>query len=81
MSSAEIIITTLSSSGTQKVEQIRGQIACLIVDEAAQATEPSLLIAFQTGVNKVMLIGDPYQLPATTMSSDSNITLFNRSLF
>ena len=28
-----------------------------------------------------MLIGDPYQLPATTLSSDSNKTLFNRSLF
>lgn len=53
----------------------------MIVDEAAQATEPSLLIAFQTGVDKVMLIGDPYQLPATTISSDSNKTLFNRSLF
>lgn len=28
-----------------------------------------------------MLIGDPYQLPATTLSPDSNKTLFNRSLF
>ncbi len=60
---------------------MRGDIACLIVDEAAQATEPSLLIALQTGVEKVMLIGDPSQLPATTLSSDSNKTLFNRSLF
>lgn len=35
----------------------------------------------QTGVRKVLLIGDPYQLPSTTMSKDSSITLFNRSLF
>jgi superfamily I DNA and/or RNA helicase len=34
---AEIILTTLSSSGSEKVEKIRGEIACLIVDEAAQA--------------------------------------------
>lgn len=53
----------------------------MIVDEAAQATEPNLLIALQTGVEKVILIGDPYQLPATCISQDSNVTLFNRSLF
>jgi senataxin len=35
----------------------------------------------QTGVKKVLLIGDPCQLPATTLSPDSNNTLFNRSLF
>lgn len=28
-----------------------------------------------------MLIGDPKQLPATTFAKDSNITLFDRSLF
>jgi superfamily I DNA and/or RNA helicase len=38
MEEAEIIITTLSSSGSDKIEKIRGEIACLIVDEAAQAT-------------------------------------------
>ena len=53
----------------------------MIVDEAAQATEPNLLIPLQSGVQKVLLIGDPYQLPATCMSSDANITSFNRSLF
>lgn len=78
---AEIILTTLSSSGNEKLDQLRGEIACLIIDEAAQATEPNLLIALQTGVQKVLLIGDPYQLPATCMSSDCNVTLFNRSLF
>ena len=53
----------------------------MIVDEAAQATEPNLLIGLQTGVSKVLLIGDPYHLPATCLSPDANITLFNRSLF
>ena len=78
---AEIILTTLTSSGSEKIDTIRGEFACLIVDEAAQATEPNLLIALQTGVQKVLLIGDPYQLPATCMSQDANVTLFNRSLF
>ena len=78
---ADIILTTLSSSGSEKMEKLRGFIGCLIIDEAAQATEPTILIPLQTGVRKVLLIGDPCQLPATTMSQDSNVTLFNRSLF
>ncbi len=74
-------MTTLSSSGSEKLEKLRGFIGCLIVDEAAQATEPEILIPLQSGVRKVLLIGDPCQLPSTTMSLDSSITLFNRSLF
>lgn len=35
---AEIILTTLSSSGNEKLDRLRGDIACLVVDEAAQAT-------------------------------------------
>ena len=50
------------------MDRLRGEIGCLIVDEAAQATEPNLLIALQTNVQKVILIGDPYQLPATCVS-------------
>lgn len=78
---ADIILTTLSSSGADKLEKLRGFIGCLIVDEAAQSTEPNLLIALQTGVRKVMLVGDPCQLPSTTISQDSGVTLLNRSLF
>lgn len=78
---ADIILTTLSSSGSEKMERVRGYIGCLIVDEAAQSTEPNLLISLQSFAKKVLLIGDPCQLPSTTMSQDSQITLFNRSLF
>ena len=78
---ADIILTTLSSSGSEKMEKMRGFFGCLIVDEAAQSTEPNLLIPLQSFVKKVLLIGDPCQLPATTMSQDSAITLFNRSMF
>jgi senataxin len=71
----------LSSAGSERLEKYKGQFACLIVDEAGQCTEPNLLIAFQLNITKVLLIGDPCQLPATTFSPDSNITLFNRSMF
>jgi senataxin len=78
---SEIIFTTLSSAGSERLEKYKGQFACLIVDEAGQCTEPNLLIALQLNIPKVLLIGDPCQLPATTFSPDSNITLFNRSMF
>jgi hypothetical protein len=32
ISQAEIILTTLSSSGSEKMEKLKGQFACLIVD-------------------------------------------------
>lgn len=78
---AEIILTTLSSTGTERFASLKGRFSCLIVDEAGQCTEPNLMIALQLNVPKVLLIGDPCQLPATTFSPDSNVTLYNRSLF
>lgn len=53
----------------------------MIIDEAGQCTEPNLMISLQLNVPKILLIGDPCQLPATTFSPDSNVTLYNRSLF
>lgn len=41
----------------------------LIVDEAAQASEPELLIPMYLSPTKALLIGDPNQLPATVFSS------------
>lgn len=60
---------------------IRDKISLLIIDEAAQATETSIIIPLQTGATKVVLIGDPKQLPATVLSQDNSTTNFNRSLF
>jgi len=36
-----------------------------IIDEAGQATEPSTLIPLRYGCRKLILVGDPRQLPAT----------------
>ena len=55
--------------------------SCLIVDEAGQATEPNVLIPFQFGMNKVVLIGDPEQLPPTVFYEGSIKNKYNRSLF
>jgi senataxin len=77
----DVILATLNSSGSERLDLIRDHISIIIVDEAAQATEPSIIIPLQTGSIKLILIGDPRQLPAMVLSSDADITLLNRSLF
>ncbi|CAK73310.1 unnamed protein product (macronuclear) [Paramecium tetraurelia] len=81
LNDAEIIFSTLSSSGSDKLSKYLDQIELLIVDEAAQCTEPSNIIPLRLGIKKMILIGDPKQLPATTFSPVSHQTLYNRSLF
>jgi len=53
----------------------------LIIDEASQCTEISALIPFSHNVQKVILVGDQNQLPATAFSDNAEKTLFNRSLY
>ncbi|CAD8048064.1 unnamed protein product [Paramecium sonneborni] len=81
ISEAEIICSTLSTAGTDKLSKFIDSFELLIVDEAAQCTEPSNNIPLRLGMRKMILIGDPKQLPATTFSSVSQNTYYNRSLF
>ena len=40
----------------------------VIIDEAAQSIEPSILIPLRKKCQQCILVGDPKQLPATIMS-------------
>ena len=81
MRNSEIICCTLNSAGSEKLERYEQFIEAIVVDEAAQCTEPTNVIPLKFKANKLVLIGDPQQLPATTFSKDSFATLYNRSLF
>lgn len=81
MKNSEIICCTLNSAGSEKLERYEQFIEAIVVDEAAQCTEPTNIIPLKFKANKLVLIGDPQQLPATTFSKDSFATLYNRSLF
>lgn len=55
----------------------------VIVDEASQCTEPSILVPLSKGVECLILAGDPQQLPPTVISQEGvqaglMITLFDR---
>ena len=81
LKNTEIICCTLNSAGSEKLDRYQHYIEAIIVDEASQCTEPSNIIPLRFKANKLILIGDPQQLPATTFSVDAYQTLYNRSLF
>lgn len=67
LNSAHVIFSTLCSSAC-KALTLSSSVDALIVDEAAAATEPELYIPFQHRPSKLLIVGDPKQLPATVIS-------------
>eukprot|EP00915_Cephaloidophora_sp_WS-2016_P004659 GHVH01006211.1.p1 GENE.GHVH01006211.1~~GHVH01006211.1.p1 ORF type:complete len:2813 (+),score=423.19 GHVH01006211.1:984-9422(+) len=76
---ADILFCTLSSSGSDHLSNVA--VDWLLVDEAAQAVEPSTLIPLRLGVRRMVLIGDPQQLPSTVLSKRAGEAGYSRSLF
>jgi senataxin len=79
LESCDIICSTLNSAGHASLAGMRFQVC--VVDEAAQATEPSLLIPLNLGCTHCVLIGDCNQLPATVLSQVNRNSGFDVSLF
>jgi len=67
IANAELVFSTLASSGQGIMAHMPPPDA-LIVDEAAQALESEVIVAFARGPRRCLLVGDPAQLPATTAS-------------
>ena len=78
---AKIIFTTLNSSGSKKIKSLVKNIKCLIIDEACQATEVQTLVPLGLEIDRVILVGDPKQLPATTFIYNADKLRLNVSLF
>ena len=78
---SKIIFATLNSAANKHLEQLKGQFSYLIVDEATQASELQTLAPLCLNPSKVILIGDPEQLPATTFHPYSKELKIRRSLF
>ena len=75
---ADVIFCTLSSAGNAVVRDLKWHT--VVVDEAAQAPEAETLIALKEGVQRLVLVGDPQQLPATVISHLASSKGFGRSM-
>lgn len=78
--------STLSGAGSQPLLELVLRIPgfnfdAVIIDEAAQAIEPSALIPFKYNPASVVLVGDPCQLPATVFSTLAKKARLGKSLF
>ena len=81
LNDAQIVCTTLSYSGANIFKKMDRGFDVVVIDEAAQAVEPSTLIPLQHGCKQVFLVGDPVQLPATVLSSRAVEKRYDTSLF
>lgn len=80
--SSQVVVSTLVGV-TNRVLNNR-KFKTVVIDEAAQALEPATWIPI-TRASRVVLAGDPFQLPPTVKSYDAekkglNITLIEKSL-
>lgn len=84
LASAELIFCTLATAGRSS---LTGRLSAhaLVVDEAGQAVEPEILVALRqanyvNNLERIVLVGDPAQLPATLLSSRGVELGFDRSM-
>jgi hypothetical protein len=79
LASAVIVFCTLSTAGSALMKKNR-KFDDWIVDEAAAATEPELLIPLHLNPFRLLVVGDPKQLPASVSSPFSEQWGLGRSL-
>ncbi|XP_051123424.1 uncharacterized ATP-dependent helicase C29A10.10c [Andrographis paniculata] len=78
---AEIVFTTVSSSGRKLFSRLTHGFDMVVIDEAAQASEVAILPPLSLGAARCVLVGDPQQLPATVISKAAGTLMYSRSLF
>ena len=79
LAEATIIFCTLSSAGAQVMKETVA-VDDIIVDEAAAATVPELCVGLWLVNNRLLLVGDPHQLPATVNSEYGKHNGLDKSL-
>ncbi|XP_076681204.1 putative helicase senataxin isoform X2 [Andrena cerasifolii] len=82
---ADVITCTLNSCYNNQMESVfvpnKNRISVCIVDEATQSCEAESLIPLMLGVNTLVLVGDPNQLPATILSTRAKELGLDQSIF
>ncbi|KAI8466872.1 MAG: AAA domain-containing protein [Monoraphidium minutum] len=81
ISEASIVFSTLSFAGSSLFHRMGRHFDVVVIDEAAQAVEPSVLVPLVMGCKQVYLVGDPVQLPATVISTIAAAQGYEQSMF
>ena len=81
LNEASIVCTTLSCAGYSMFSQLKQGFDTVLIDEAAQAVEMSTLIPLKYACRRLILVGDPNQLPATVFSDHAMRHNYEQSLF
>eukprot|EP01053_Blabericola_migrator_P003991 Blabericola_migrator_1__3990@NODE_220_length_11204_cov_64_408458_g187_i0_p3_GENE_NODE_220_length_11204_cov_64_408458_g187_i0NODE_220_length_11204_cov_64_408458_g187_i0_p3_ORF_typecomplete_len977_score218_83AAA_12/PF13087_6/5_7e02AAA_12/PF13087_6/5_1e53AAA_11/PF13086_6/6_6e47AAA_30/PF13604_6/3_5e03AAA_30/PF13604_6/7e18AAA_19/PF13245_6/1_4e02AAA_19/PF13245_6/2e05AAA_19/PF13245_6/8_3e06Viral_helicase1/PF01443_18/15Viral_helicase1/PF01443_18/1_7e11ResIII/PF04851_15/2_2e02ResIII/PF04851_15/9_9e05ResI len=78
---AQVVCATLSVAGSKELTIFSGGFDTVVVDEASQGVELSTLIPLKLNCKRLVLVGDPEQLPATVFSKVAMDLGYDQSLF
>lgn len=78
---ASIVCATLSVTGSRELTAFADGFDTVVVDEASQGVEMSTLIPLKLQCRRLILVGDPRQLPATVFSKVALDLKYDQSLF
>jgi len=87
LSSVDVVVSTCIGAGSETLRSFVGsegiRFSTVLIDEAAQCTEPALLPALCHGCERLILIGDQNQLPPVVscpvaLDNGLGVSLFSR---
>ncbi|CAE7256560.1 unnamed protein product, partial [Symbiodinium natans] len=81
LKNSRLICATLSISGHRDMVGFPEDFDTVVIDEASQGVEVSTLVPLKLGCRRLILVGDPEQLPATCFSEIAKAHHYDRSLF
>ncbi|CAF0735561.1 unnamed protein product [Adineta ricciae] len=78
---AKIIVSTLNYCGSARMHQLKSCTEFIIIDEACQSSEADSLLPFRFRCKKIVLVGDPQQLPPCVLSDAGKAYGLSQSLY
>lgn len=78
---AKVVCATLSVTGAKDLVTFGSGFDTVVVDEASQGVEMSTIIPLKLSCRRLVLVGDPRQLPATVFSKVALDMKYDQSLF
>lgn len=80
LSEAQVVFSTLNSSGSEWLRRYSGDRNTLFLDEAGQCSEAEFYLACTyPGLQRVVVVGDPKQLPPTVIDQSCQEACLGRS--